>query len=97
MHTFHQHRRFAHSDLVQTAAEWGGLPTLGWIVLWASALGLASRALAIGEAGLFMALLSVVLGALVYFPLQNPAVQIWTALLLGVALGLPRRRESPVA
>lgn len=87
IHSFHQHRRFAQNDLLQTAAEWGGAPTILWILLWGVALKRSTRLVLIGEGGLFLALFALALGSLVYFPLQNPAIQVWTALLLGVALG----------
>ena len=88
VNTFYQHRQFAHHDLLQTAAEWGCVPALAWLVLWAGAFWLAARRHpddSSAEAGLILALLGIGLQSMVYFPLQNPAILLWTVLLLGLA------------
>jgi hypothetical protein len=96
--TFYQHRQFAHHDLLQTAAEWGGLGALSWMLIWLGAFWLASRrnpADPSQEAPLILSLLGIALHSTVHFPLQNPALVIWTALLLGLAWSrMPPTREN---
>lgn len=92
INSFFLHLQFSHHDLLQTAAEWGLVPLVGWLVLWA----LAMRRLADGGAtsrAILLALVGVAAHSLVDFPLQTPALQMWTALLLGLALTLPGRRQ----
>jgi hypothetical protein len=86
--TFYQHRQFAHHDLLQTAAEWGGLGALGWLVIWAGGFWQALRRDPTNpsrETPLILALLGIALHGTVHFPLQNPALLLWTTLLLGLA------------
>jgi hypothetical protein len=88
VNTFFHMRQFAHHDLLQTAAEWGGLATVAWLVLWIGGIyRSARRCLTEGpeDIGLILALVSIALHSLVHFPLQVPALQIWTALALGLA------------
>jgi len=95
MNTFFQHRQFAHNDLYQTAAEWGVLPAIAWLLLWTGALyGAVRRSLPdpTEEMGLVLALLGMALHATMHFPLQVPALQLWVALLLG--LGWSARQRS---
>jgi len=94
MHTFYQHRQFAHHDLLQTAAEWGCLPAIAWLLLWIGGIHRASRRILTegpNDIGLVVALVGIALHSLVHFPLQVPALQIWTA----IALGLAWSRRSP--
>jgi O-Antigen ligase len=88
VNTFHQHRQFAHHDLLQTAAEWGGLAALAWLVIWIGAFWLATSRDASGrftEMDLVLSLLGIAVHSMVHFPLQNPALLLWTVLLLGLA------------
>ena len=95
--TFFHYRQYAHHDLLQFAAEWGGLAAIAMMSLW---VGGAWRALhrdekePRAEAGLVLALLGVALHSTVDFPLQNPAIQLWTALLLGLAWSGTRGKNS---
>jgi len=95
VNTFYQHRQFAHHDLLQTAAEWGGLAAIAWLVLWIGGVYRAARRSlteGLDDVGLVLALLGIALQSLVHFPLQIPALQIWTALALGLAWS---RRSRP--
>ncbi len=98
VNTFHQHRQFAHNDLFHTAAEWGILPTLAWLVIWGGAfVHLAWRTAdePLAELPLLLALLGLGLHALMHFPLQLSSLQLWGAILLGLAWsGRSRRREG---
>ena len=97
VNTFFQHRQFAHHDLLQTAAEWGGLGALAWLILWIGAFWLAPRRDAqqpSREMGLVLSLLGVALHSTVHFPLQNPALLLWATLLLGLAWSPLRRAPA---
>jgi hypothetical protein len=88
VNTFFHSLQFTHNDLLQTAAEWGVLPAILWLLIWAG--GLLSGVVRAGGSttggvGLVLALFGVALHSLVDFPLQIPAIQIWTAMLLGLA------------
>jgi hypothetical protein len=87
VNTFFHMRQFAHHDLLQTAAEWGILPSFVWLVLWAGAFYRAAVRNSDGnsELALVLMLSGLALHSLVHFPLQVPALQLWTALLLGLA------------
>jgi hypothetical protein len=50
-----------------------------------------------GRPGLFLSLVGFALGALVYFPLQNPALQLWVAVLLGLGWARPPLPAAPPA
>jgi hypothetical protein len=98
VNTFYQHRQFAHHDLLQTAAEWGVVPALTWMLLW---IGGFYRAIGrdpagAGEIALVLALFGLALHSLIHFPLQIPALQLWAALLLGLAWSR-RPRKSMTA
>ena len=88
VNTFYLQRQYAHHDLLQFAAEWGGLATLAVLFLFLGGLlhG-TSRNLVnpTADAGIVLALTGIALHSTVDFPLQNPALQLWTALLLGLA------------
>lgn len=88
VNTFFQYRQFAHHDLLQTAAEWGGLCAIAWLVIWGGAFwrGAASQ-----RHGVVLALLGMGLHSQLHFPLQVPALQLWTAFLLGLAWSPSRR------
>jgi hypothetical protein len=88
VHTFYHYRQYAHHDLLQFAAEWGGLATLATLYLWLGGFWRAihrNSADHSAEAGIMLALFGIALHSTVDFPLQNPALQLWTALLLGLA------------
>lgn len=85
INSFYLHLQFAHHDLFQTAAEWGLVPLACWLTVWSSALRLCV-ANAANSRAILLALLGVALHGLVDFPLQVPALQMWTALLLGLAV-----------
>ncbi len=94
--TFYHYRQYAHHDLLQMAAEWGGLAAMAAVLLWAGAFWQAAHrdpAQSAGEAGIILALLGVALHSTVDFVLQNPAIQIWTALLLGLAWSSVRAKS----
>jgi O-antigen ligase len=94
VNTFHQHRQFAHNDLFQTAAEWGVAPAVAWVLAWAGAFWNCARRSAdnlVSELPILLALLGMGLHALMHFPLQVPALQLWTALVLGLAWSRPPR------
>ncbi|MEO7413803.1 MAG: O-antigen ligase family protein [Opitutaceae bacterium] len=98
VNTFYQHRQFAHHDLLQTAAEWGGLGAAAWLVIWIGAFWVVSQRDAKDpsrEMDLVLALLGIALHSTVHFPLQNPALLLWTTLLLGLAWSeAPHAREN---
>ena len=81
--TFYHYRQYAHHDLLQLAAEWGGLAALAALYLWLGGLWRAVQHHP-AEMGIVLSLAGVALHSTVDFPLQNPALQIWTALLLGL-------------
>ncbi len=88
VNTFYEHRQFSDHDLLQTAAEWGGLGALAWSALWAGGFIRAARRDPLNpsrEAGLLLALVAMGLHALSHFPLQDPALLLWTMLLVGIA------------
>lgn len=88
VNTFYQHRQFVHHDLLQVAAEWGCLPAIAWVVLWIGAFRREARRVTLSPTyptGLLLALLGIALLSTVHFPLQNPALLLWTVLLLGLA------------
>lgn len=88
VNTFYQHRQFVPHDLLQTAAEWGGLPTLAWLVIWIGAFwrqGIRAAEVPETQLGIFLSLLGVAILSTVHFPLQNPAILLWATLLLGLA------------
>lgn len=88
VNTFYQHRQFAHHDLLQTAAEWGGLGACAWLVIWIGALWRATGSISSGstrDIGVMLALLGIAVHGTVHSPLQNPALLTWTLLLLGLA------------
>lgn len=96
VNTFHQHRQFAHHDLLQTVAEWGGLGALAWLVLWLGGFWIATSRNPTGRFGemdLVLSLLGIALHSTVHFPLQNPALLLWTVLLLGLAWSTRRVSE----
>jgi len=82
--TFYQLRQFAHHDLLQAAAEWGGLGAVAWLALWTGAFWRAMHA-GPDSLGPLLALIGLALLSLVHFPLQNPAIFLWSLLLLGLA------------
>lgn len=90
VNSFYLHLQFAHHDLLQTAAEWGLVPLIGWLAIWLIALRACVND-AVYSRGLLLALLGVAVHGLVDFPLQVPALQMWTALLLGLGVA-PRQR-----
>lgn len=96
VNSFNLHLQFAHHDLLQTAAEWGLLPLVCWLAVWLTAL-CACIVDAANSRAVFLALLGVALHGLVDFPLQVPGLQMWTALLLGLAVAsretLPRPKR----
>jgi O-antigen ligase len=97
VNTFFHMRQFAHHDLLQTAAEWGGLPLLAWLVLWAGGFYRVAVRNGSGrrELALVLMLSGLALHSLVHFPLQVPALQLWTAVLLGLAWSRrPRHRTG---
>ena len=86
--TFYHYRQYAHHDLLQFAAEWGGFATLAVLFLWLGGIWRAihrDSADNTAEAGIVLALFGITLHSMVDFPLQNPALQLWSALLLGLA------------
>jgi hypothetical protein len=88
VNTFYQHRQFAHHDLLQVAAEWGGLAAAAWLVLWAGAFWRVAAGIYSPERsqlGVMLALLGIALHSTVHFPLQNPVLLLWTLLLLALA------------
>jgi hypothetical protein len=88
VNTFFHSLQFTHNDLLQTAAEWGVLSAVLWLLIWAGGLlsgVVRAGSSATGGVGLVLALFGVALHSLVDFPLQIPAIQIWTAMLLGLA------------
>lgn len=100
VNTFHQHRQFAHNDLFQTAAEWGGLGALAWLALWIGGFWSATRRDASGrfrEMDVVLSLLGIAVHSTVHFPLQNPVLLLWTALLLGLAWSAVERHPTPEA
>ncbi|MGC4072434.1 MAG: hypothetical protein QM760_07945 [Nibricoccus sp.] len=97
VNTFYQHRQFAHHDLLQTASEWGVVPALLWVFLWIGGFYRAVRRDPSGtrEVALVLALFGMALHSALHFPLQVPALQIWTILLLGLAWSRRARKTSP--
>jgi hypothetical protein len=98
VNTFYQHRQFVHHDLLQIAAEWGGLAALAWVVLWAGAFRREAHWLTAApgrSAGLLLALFGIAILSTVHFPLQNPALLLWTLLLLGLAWSPRVARPDP--
>jgi O-antigen ligase len=88
VNTFYQHRQFAHHDLLQTAAEWGGLGAVAWLALWIGGFWRATRfdlQSPPAEIDLVLSLLGIAVHSTVHFPLQNPALLLWAVLLLGLA------------
>lgn len=86
VNTFYQHRQFAHHDLLQTAAEWGGLGLCAWLAIWVGGLWRITRRSAMPrEIGVTLALVGIAVHGTVHSPLQNPALLLWTILLLGLA------------
>jgi hypothetical protein len=87
VNTFYQHRQFVYHDLLQTAAEWGGLAALAWLVIWIGAFWQEIHRVSEtpSKPGLLLALIGIALHSMVHFPLQNPALLLWTLLLLGLA------------
>ena len=81
--TFFHYRQYAHHDLLQFAAEWGVLAALVALHLWLGGLWKAMQRRP-AEIGIVLSLVGVAFHSTVDFPLQNPALQIWTALLLGL-------------
>jgi O-antigen ligase len=97
VNTFYQHRQFAHHDLLQTAAEWGGLAAVAWLLLWVGGIYRAAKHSLTDrpdDMGLILALVAVALHSLVHFPLQIPALQIWTTLALGLAWSRSLRKVA---
>jgi O-antigen ligase len=97
-----------HNDHVETLAEWGGIGSAFWVLLIlpggvAAAAGVLRRGTSAGDrliaAASLLALGGVATHALVDCPLQVPAVQVWAAAWLGVALATTRREPimSPCA
>jgi O-antigen ligase len=85
----------AHNDYIQTLVEWGWLGGAVWGVLvfggmwvcwraWRNARP-ASEVDAALAAAVGLGMVVVLLHALVDFPFQNAAVQLWVAVLLGLA------------
>ena len=93
VNTFYLCRLFAHHDFLQWAAEWGGLAALAALVLFAGGLFRAAGRDA-APLGIVLALLGIALHSTVDSPLQNPALQLWTALLLGLAGSEIRKSET---
>jgi O-antigen ligase len=96
--TFFQHRQFAHHDLLQIAAEWGILPALLFLILWIGGLMHATAAAGNHDnvhLSIIVGLLTLALHSLLHFPLQIPALQIWAALLLGVAWSTQNHSSAP--
>ncbi len=88
VNTFYLYRQFVHHDLLQWAAEWGGLAALAMVWLWGGAFWQTLRRQPEkpwADAGLVLALWGVALHSTVDFPLQNPALILWAAVLLGLA------------
>ncbi|HEX2853306.1 MAG TPA: O-antigen ligase family protein [Opitutaceae bacterium] len=97
VNTFYQHRQFAHHDLLQTAAEWGGLGALAWLSIWLGALWRATGRRVrstLEDPGLVLALVGLAVHSTVHSPLQNPALLLWTVVLLGLAWSTPRTAGS---
>lgn len=94
VNSFYLHFQFAHHDLLQTAAEWGLVPLVCWLAIWLTALW-ACVVDAANSRAIFLALLGVALHGLVDFPLQVPALQMWTALLLGLAVASRETLSRP--
>lgn len=100
VNTFFHALQFTHNDPLQTAAEWGVVPAILWLVLWGGALWRASGKVdqgVPGASGIVLALFGVALHSLVDFPLQMPALQIWAALLLGLAWGRSDEKKAAKA
>ena len=91
VNTFSHYRQYAHHDLLQFAAEWGGLAALAALFLFAGGIWQAMQRHP-ADIGIVLALVGVALHSTVDFPLQNPALQIWTALLLGLTWSQVRRK-----
>jgi hypothetical protein len=96
VNTFYQHRQFAHHDLLQTAAEWGILPALLWVFIWVGGFyrGVRRDPSGAHEVALVLALFGMALHSLIHFPLQVPALQVWTILLLGLAWSRRSRKAG---
>jgi hypothetical protein len=98
VNTFSLSMQYASHGVLQTAAEWGLLPLGAWLTLWGGAfyaLTACPGRRGLPSPGLLLALLGVTLHSLVHFPLEVPAIQIWTALLLGLALAPRKARPTP--
>jgi O-antigen ligase len=94
--TFYQHRQFAHNDLFQVAAEWGGISLVAWIAIWVGALLRAASTAAetgFGEGGVLVAIFAFALFSFFHFPLQLPALYLWAMLLVGLGWAKLRRRN----
>lgn len=86
--TFFHYRQYAHHDLLQFAAEWGMLAAIAMLVLWVGGIWRAlhrRRDKPLAEIAIVLALLGIALHSTVDFPLQDPALQLWTVFLLGLA------------
>lgn len=97
--------QFAHQDYLQTAVEWGLLGALLWGILVAGGLWRGMRAfkesrwdLWASDAVLLYAVIAslvvLYLHALGDFPLQIPSIQLYAAVLLGMAWSAPRWRQD---
>ena len=93
VNTFSHYRQYAHHDLLQFAAEWGGLAALAALFLFAGGIWRAVQRHP-ADIGLVLALVGVALHSTVDFPLQNPALQLWTALLLGLTWSQMRKSKT---
>ena len=89
----------AHSDALQTPMEWGWAGAGAWAVLLLGAMLRAVRSAWRGESDeskilptvCAFSLVGVLLHALADFPLQIPALQLFTLLIAGIAWSLPAR------
>ena len=92
--SIHGYWEEAHSDYLQTLVEWGFVGAVLWFLLFGSTIVQAGMALWRGKRtqngrtrvfgiACFLALASVVVHAIVDFPMQIASLQLYTAVILG--------------
>lgn len=91
---------YAHSDALQTIQDWGYAGAFAWLLIFLSGVaravaGSRSRGVQPDEtrilsASCAFALVGVMLHACVDFPLQIFSLQLYTLVILGLAVGMPR-------
>jgi O-Antigen ligase len=96
---------YAHADYLQTVVEWGLCGALAWFILFGSTIVRAAATFYRSSKGwegevrvfavaCFLALGSVLIHALVDFPLQIASLQLYTSVLLGLLTALSYQKTK---